>query len=133
VRSRMTLASSSGFSRSEFNRRQGMRALTPVTVRNMTLSPLHTLVTVMWGARFEKTGDRVIKFETSYLLEKAETNGESSRTSPVAIRTPRWQKRGYCRLAQIAAGDDLPKLWGSGVQREDDGARLTCPLSSATA
>ena len=38
----------------------------------MTLSPLHTLATVTWGARFEKTGDRIIAFAISYLLEKAE-------------------------------------------------------------
>jgi hypothetical protein len=57
---------------SEFNRQHGMRSLTAVTVRNMTLSPLHTLAIVNWGARFEKTGDRVIEFEISYLLEKAE-------------------------------------------------------------
>jgi hypothetical protein len=29
------------------------------------------LVTVTWGARVEKTADRVIEFEISYLLEKA--------------------------------------------------------------
>jgi hypothetical protein len=27
---------------------------------------------VTWGARFEQTGDRVIAFAISYLLEKAE-------------------------------------------------------------
>jgi hypothetical protein len=30
------------------------------------------LATVTWGARFEKTGERIIEFEISYLLEKAE-------------------------------------------------------------
>ena len=55
-----------------FNRQHGMRSLTAMSVRDATLSPLHTLATVTWGARFEKTGDRIIEFEISYLLEKAE-------------------------------------------------------------
>jgi hypothetical protein len=56
----------------DFNRRHGMRALIAVSIRDVTLSPLHTLATVIWGARFEKTGDRVIEFEISYLLERVE-------------------------------------------------------------
>jgi hypothetical protein len=55
-----------------FNRHHGMRALMAVLIRDVTLSPLHTLATVTWGARFEKTGDRIIEFEISYLLEKAD-------------------------------------------------------------
>ena len=55
-----------------FNRHHGMCDLTPMSIRDVTLSPLHTLATVTWGARFEKTGDRIIEFEISYLLEKAE-------------------------------------------------------------
>ncbi len=49
-----------------------MRDITAVSIRDVTLSPLHALATVTWGARFEKTGDRVIEFEISYLLERAE-------------------------------------------------------------
>jgi hypothetical protein len=56
----------------DFNRQHGMSALRAVAIRDVTLSPLHTLAVVTWGARFEKSGDRVIKFEISYLLEKAE-------------------------------------------------------------
>jgi hypothetical protein len=29
------------------------------------------LATVTWGAQFEKTGDRILEFEISYLLEKS--------------------------------------------------------------
>jgi hypothetical protein len=54
-----------------FNRQHGMRALMAVSIRDVTLSPLHTLAAVTWGARFEKTGDRIIEFEISYLLEEA--------------------------------------------------------------
>jgi hypothetical protein len=57
---------------SDFNRRHGMRALTVVSIREVTLSPLHTLATVTWGAQFQKTGERVIEFEISYLLERTE-------------------------------------------------------------
>src|SRR5262245_38171714 len=53
-----------------FNRMHGMRALAAASIRDVTLSPLHTLATVTWGARFERTGDRVIEFDISYLLEK---------------------------------------------------------------
>jgi hypothetical protein len=55
----------------DFNRQHGMHSLTVVSIRELTLSPIHTLATVTWGARFEKAGDRVIKFEISYLLERA--------------------------------------------------------------
>ena len=53
----------------DFNRQHGMRALEAVSIRDVPLSPLHTLAAVIWGARFEKTGSRVIQFEISYLLE----------------------------------------------------------------
>lgn len=56
----------------DFNRQHGMRDLTVVSVRDTTLSPIHTLATVTWATRFEKTGDRLIEFEISYLLEQDE-------------------------------------------------------------
>ena len=56
----------------DFNRQHGMRSLSAMSIRDVTLSPLHILVTVTWGARFEKTGERIVEFEISYLLEKAE-------------------------------------------------------------
>src|SRR5688572_8910532 len=55
-----------------FNRQHGMRALSPAAVRETVLSPLHVLAQVRWSARFEKTGDRSIEFEISYLIELAE-------------------------------------------------------------
>jgi hypothetical protein len=54
-----------------YNQEHGMRALTVVSVDETDLSPLHTLATVNWGARFEKTGDRLIEFDISYLLEES--------------------------------------------------------------
>ena len=55
----------------EFNRQHGMRALGVVTIHEVSLSPLHALATIRWGARFEKTDDRVIEFEISYVMEQA--------------------------------------------------------------
>lgn len=54
-----------------FNHQHGMRDVTAVWIRDVTLSPRHTLATVTSGARFERAGDRVIEFEISYLLEEA--------------------------------------------------------------
>lgn len=56
---------------SAFNRQHGMRALRVVSIRDVTLSALHVLASVSWGAQFEKTGDRLIEFEIAYLLERA--------------------------------------------------------------
>jgi hypothetical protein len=55
-----------------FNREKGMRKLTVVSIERVELSAIHTLASVIWGARFEKTGDRTIEFSISYLLEKSE-------------------------------------------------------------
>jgi hypothetical protein len=59
-----------------FNRQHGMHALSPASVRETVLSPLHVLAYVRWSARFEKTGTRAIEFEIAYLIERA---GESWR------------------------------------------------------
>ena len=59
-----------------FNRQHGMRAVSPVAVRETVLSPLHVLAHVRWSARFEKTGPRAAGFEIAYLMERA---GESWR------------------------------------------------------
>jgi hypothetical protein len=55
----------------DFNVEHGMVALAVGDVRPVQLSPLHTLATVEWRARFTRTGDRQIGFEISYLLERA--------------------------------------------------------------
>jgi hypothetical protein len=55
-----------------FNREHGMRALGTVSIQDVDLSPRHTLALVTWGARFDKTGDRIIEFTISYLLEKVD-------------------------------------------------------------
>ena len=55
---------------SDFNRRHGLRLLRPVAIEEMSLSPIHSLARVTWGTRFEKTGDRLITFDISYMLER---------------------------------------------------------------
>lgn len=55
-----------------FNREHGMRNIAVVSIEGMELSPVHTLATVTWGARFDKTGDRKIEFTISYLLERSD-------------------------------------------------------------
>jgi len=53
-----------------FNREHGMRALDVVTIQDEMLGLRHTLTTVTWGAQFERSGDRSIEFDISYLLEE---------------------------------------------------------------
>lgn len=54
----------------EFNRRTGMVSMEAVSVEApVLLSSRHLLVRVEWGARFTKTGDRLIAFGIAYLLE----------------------------------------------------------------
>jgi hypothetical protein len=55
----------------DFNLEHGMLSLEVVLVRGTVLSPLHTMATVKWGARFRKTGNQRTEFQISYLLEKA--------------------------------------------------------------
>jgi len=56
----------------QFNLNIGMTAMTPVSIKDSrSLSSRHELVTVEWGARFEKTGERTITFQIAYLLEAA--------------------------------------------------------------
>lgn len=54
----------------QFNLSSGMTAMTLVSIKDSkSLSSRHQLVTVEWGTQFEKTGERPITFEISYLLE----------------------------------------------------------------
>jgi hypothetical protein len=59
----------------QFNQQHGMRGMAVISVGEQPLSPRHTLATVRWGARFERTGERVIEFTIAYLLERAAAVG----------------------------------------------------------
>src|SRR5688572_20252445 len=56
----------------EFNREHGMRELCVLALDEAPLSPRHTLATVRWGARFERTSDRLIEFQIAYLMERSD-------------------------------------------------------------
>jgi hypothetical protein len=53
----------------DFNEQTGMQSMQAVAVDQRELSPAHSLATVHWGARFRKTGDQLITFDITYLLE----------------------------------------------------------------
>ena len=56
----------------QFNASTGMTAMTLVSINDSKpLSSRHQLVAVEWGANFEKTGERLITFEISYILERS--------------------------------------------------------------
>jgi len=55
----------------DFNQQHGMRSLEVRDLREAELSPVHSLATVTWGARFQKTGDRLVEFAIAYLVERA--------------------------------------------------------------
>jgi hypothetical protein len=55
----------------DFNRQHGMRSVAPVAIEEVAISPRHSLARVTWGARFARTGDRLIEFEIAYLLEQS--------------------------------------------------------------
>ena len=56
----------------EFNVQVGLSSMEAVSVEERELSAKHALATVHWGAKFEKTGDELITFEITYLLENTE-------------------------------------------------------------
>ena len=55
----------------DFNQHHGMQSLAVKDIREVPLSPVHTLATVTWGARFQKTGERLVEFAIAYLVERA--------------------------------------------------------------
>ena len=55
----------------DFNRQHGMRSIAPLAIQEITISPRHSLARVTWGARFARTGDRLIEFEIGDLLEQS--------------------------------------------------------------
>ena len=46
----------------------GMTHLAPLKVEATDFDPLHCWAKVRWGAHFEKTKDRLVEFDISYLL-----------------------------------------------------------------
>jgi hypothetical protein len=52
--------------------RTGMTSLVPLKVDTTEIDSIHSWSKVRWGAKFEKTGDRRIEFDVSYLLRRDE-------------------------------------------------------------
>lgn len=56
----------------EYQVKTGMTSVTPLQVAATELDALHTWAKVRWAATFEKTGERQIEFDVSYLLRRSE-------------------------------------------------------------
>jgi hypothetical protein len=54
----------------DFNQASGMTGMRVVSIEEQRLSALFTIATVEWGATFQKTGDDVITFKISYILQE---------------------------------------------------------------
>jgi hypothetical protein len=54
----------------EFNQTAGMMSLGVVSVDERRLSDRFTIATVEWGATFQKTGDDLITFTITYIVQE---------------------------------------------------------------
>ncbi len=54
----------------EFYRSVGQEYAKILALEEFPISDHYTLVKVHWGAKFQKTGDRLIEFDVSYLVQK---------------------------------------------------------------
>ena len=52
----------------ESNIEHGMQSMDVLGVADQPLGETFVLTTVSWGARFEKTGDQIIPFDVSYMV-----------------------------------------------------------------
>ena len=53
----------------DFNKKIGMESLQVMSVQNNPIGDTYSFATVEWAAKFEKTGEELIHFEISYLLQ----------------------------------------------------------------
>ena len=56
----------------DFNRATGMTGMEVASVDEYRLSDLFTVATVSWGATFRKTGNEVILFKISYIVQRTD-------------------------------------------------------------
>ncbi len=54
----------------DFYRSVGQTSAKILSLQELPISDLYSLVKVHWGVTFEKTGDRLIEFDVSYLVQK---------------------------------------------------------------
>ena len=57
-----------------YNQNAGMLSLEVVSIHDSPVGDCHAFATVEWGARFQKTGDELIRFKISYMLRFSEGN-----------------------------------------------------------
>jgi hypothetical protein len=57
-----------------YNQNTGLESMTVVHVDERVLSELHSIATVRWGARYAMTGDELLEFEITYLLERKDSD-----------------------------------------------------------
>jgi hypothetical protein len=59
-----------------FYKKAGMTSVTIMNLEELHISKDYSMVKVHWGARFEKTGKRLIEFDISYLVRKTAVQPE---------------------------------------------------------
>lgn len=57
---------------SDYQKKTGMKSLTPSNFRTTTIDDRHLWTRLTWNAIFEKTGDKPVQFDISYLLRKTD-------------------------------------------------------------
>jgi hypothetical protein len=55
---------------SDFYRSIGQTSARILSLRGIPISDQYSMVTVHWGVTFRKTGDRLIEFDVSYIVQK---------------------------------------------------------------
>jgi hypothetical protein len=53
----------------DFNKKTGMESIQVMSVHDKPISEHYSLATVEWGAKYKKTGEELIRFEITYLLQ----------------------------------------------------------------
>jgi hypothetical protein len=51
------------------NQNTGMESLQVISVQSNPIGDTYSFATVEWGAKFKKTGEKLVRFEISYLLQ----------------------------------------------------------------
>jgi len=57
---------------SEFYKSTGQNSAKILSKKELSISKDYTMVTVHWGVTFEKTGDEVIQFDVSYIIQETD-------------------------------------------------------------
>ena len=55
---------------SEFYRSVGQKTAKILTLDEAEITEMYSMVKVHWGVTFEKTGDKLIEFDVSYIIQK---------------------------------------------------------------